>query len=258
MNACCASLDNAMGSSLRRQTACAQSAVWAVLPALLRAVLRSWIRYGLAANRCRRRETAVAAACGPQSDGTEAAESPETSAADWADVRASLGGDGQAYARLVHRYQQPIGAYMWRFSRDRRQWEELVHDVFVDAYFSLATYAGRAPLAHWLKRIATRVGYRFWKSRQRHRREVPLSPITDLLTTSDRAEAARHAAEVVHQVLDRLAPRDRLVMTLGYLEGRSVEEVAGLTGWTPTMVKVQMHRARKRLAKICTQVGIEP
>jgi RNA polymerase sigma-70 factor, ECF subfamily len=188
-------------------------------------------------------------------------ETCSTSAADptdWADVQASLRGDGEAYARLVRRYQPPIAATMWRFTRDRRQWEELVHDVFVEAYLSLARYAGRAPLLHWLKRIATRVGYRYWQVRQRRQREVPLPTDTDpSAAVMVETESARHAGEVVQSVLHRLAPRDRLVMTLTYLEGCSVAQVAQLTGWTQTMVKVQTHRARKRLAKICKQMGIE-
>jgi RNA polymerase sigma-70 factor, ECF subfamily len=174
------------------------------------------------------------------------------------DVRATLDGDGQAYSRFVRRYQQPIAAYIWRFTRDRREAEELVHDVFVEAYFSLASYAGRAPLLHWLKRIATRVGYRYWQDRRRRQREVPLAAdVEQAVAMADGTESARHAAEVVHRLLARLTPRDRLVMTLTYLEACSVAEVAQLTGWTETMVKVQAHRARKRLAKICEQMGIE-
>ena len=188
-------------------------------------------------------------------------ETSSTAAADptdGADVQASLRGDGEAYARLVRRYQQPIAAYMWRFTRDRGQWDELVHDVFVEAYLGLARYAGRAPLLHWLKRIATRVGYRYWQVRQRRQREVPLPADTDpAAAVMGETESARHAGEVVQCVLHRLAPRDRLVMTLTYLEGCSVAQVAQLTGWTQTMVKVQTHRARKRLAKICEQMGIE-
>jgi DNA-directed RNA polymerase specialized sigma24 family protein len=34
-------------------------------------------------------------------------------------------------------------------------------------------------------------------------------------------------------------------------------EIAALTGWSQSMVKVQAHRARKRLKKICDTLGIE-
>ena len=178
---------------------------------------------------------------------------------DRADIRDSLAGDGDAYRRLVERYQQPIADYLWRFTRDRRQWEELVQDVFVEGYLSLPTYTAKAPLLHWLKRIATRVGYRFWKNQQRRKVEAAWTEEADLLTSTEVAVgASEDAAELVQQMLAELAPRDRLVMTLTYLEQRNGAEVAQLTGWSKSMVKVQLHRARKRLAKICEKRGIEP
>jgi RNA polymerase sigma-70 factor (ECF subfamily) len=178
---------------------------------------------------------------------------------DLSDVAEVLKGHGEAYARLVRRYQPAIKAYMWRFTRDPVQWEELVHDVFVEAYFSLPRYAGRAPLVHWLKRIATRLGYRYWQRRQRLRPEVPLSAgLPQVSGGGNDALASREAAELVHRLLDQLSPRDRLVVTLTRLEARSIAEVANLTGWSTSMVKVQLHRAMGRLARLCQDLGIEP
>lgn len=179
---------------------------------------------------------------------------------DRPDLRAALAGDSEAYRRLVERYQQAIAAYMWRFTRDRLQWEELVHEVFVEAYFSLASYRGDAPWLHWLRRIATRVGYRWWKQCQRRRPHVPLSPEAwQQIAAADPSQTrAEEAAEVVQGLLAQLAPRDRLVLTLMYLEQCSVAEVAQRTGWSLTLVKVQLHRARKRLKRLLEQGGYEP
>jgi len=182
--------------------------------------------------------------------------SPACEHDDWADpsdrpdVLAALGGDGDAFARLVRKYQQPIAAYLWRFTRDRGQWDELVHDVFVEAYFSLRTYRGRAPLLHWLRRIATRVGYRFWKERARNAEFRTVGDWQPAAPEDRGPDDAEHAAQVVHATLRRLAPRDRLVLTLMYLEECTVADIAELTGWSQTMVKVQAHRARARLKKI--------
>jgi RNA polymerase sigma-70 factor (ECF subfamily) len=53
--------------------------------------------------------------------------------------------------------------------------------------------------------------------------------------------------------LEKLSPRDRLVITLLHLEERSVAEAAEHTGWSQTMVKVQAFRARARLKKLLQQ-----
>lgn len=173
-------------------------------------------------------------------------------ASEWGEVRRAIAGDGEAYGRLVRCHQQTIANYMWRFTRQRGPWEELVQDVFVEAYLSLRSYRGRAPLVHWLRKIATRVGYRYWKRRTRERAEcrVPLDPDECPAPESDDASDPQQAAKQVHRVLHRLAPRDRLVLTLFYLEESAVAEISALTGWSQTMVKVQLHRARGRLKRL--------
>jgi RNA polymerase sigma-70 factor (ECF subfamily) len=174
---------------------------------------------------------------------------------DWPDVQAALDGQSDAYARLIHRHQQAIGNYMWRFTRDRVQWEELVHDVFVEAYLSLRSYRGEAPLLHWLRKIATRVGYRWWKRRNRQKVETSLE-LQDwdrIAGAEPGIDAAREAGQQVHALLAQMSARDRLVLTLLYLEECSVAEASQLCGWSQTMVKVQAFRARKKLKKLLEQ-----
>lgn len=170
--------------------------------------------------------------------------------ADRRDIAATLLGDSDAYARLVARYQPRVAAHMWRFTRDRTVYEELVQDVFVEAYLNLRSYRAAAPLEHWLMKIATRAGYRHWKrqARRRQRRELPLAD-HDAVSTPSGIEQ-HDAAEQVHRLLAQLPPRDRLVLTLLYLEGCTMEEAASLAGWSRTMTKVQAHRAREKLRRM--------
>ena len=176
---------------------------------------------------------------------------------DLEDVRRSRSGDGDAYRRLVERHQQHVGQIMWRFSRDPRVHEELVQDVFVEAYLSLDSFRGRAPLAHWLSRIATRVGYNYWRQVARHkqRQSFTLQDWDQLRAESPEEMEPGQAAVLVHRLLARLPARDRLVLTLRYLQDCDVAETARRTGWTETMVKVQAWRARKKLSKLFKQTG---
>ena len=171
---------------------------------------------------------------------------------DIGDVRLSRQGDPDAYKRLIERHQQEIGKIMWRFSRNQMIHEELVQDVFVEAYISLATYKQRAPFTHWLRRIATRVGYRYWKQKAREKKFERFSfEEWDRLTTEAPEEIdSSRAGELLHNLLGQLPPRDRLILTLRYLEGCDVVETAHRTGWTKSMVKVQTFRAKRKLQKL--------
>jgi RNA polymerase sigma-70 factor, ECF subfamily len=168
-------------------------------------------------------------------------------ATDRDDIRASLGGDPLAYARLIRRHQQAVAQRLRHFTSDPLALEELVQEVFVEAYYSLERYRGEAPLLHWLSRIATRVGYRFWKRRERQALVRPLAEAERVSVDGDDPGSDRRA---LLETMRRLSPRDRLVLTLMYLEERPVAEVADLTGWSQSMVKVQAMRARQRLRKL--------
>lgn len=184
-------------------------------------------------------------------------DDPETfegrcQALDQADIRESLGGDPVAYRRLVERHQAQVSKILWRFSRDHRVHEELVQDVFVEAYLSLRGFKGTAPFSHWLARIATRVGYHYWKwaSRPAQTQSLTLEEWDRLADTQISSLQAGDVAALVHRLLEQLPPRDRLVLTLRYLEGCDVAQTARRIGWTQTMVKVQTLRAKKKLEKL--------
>lgn len=172
-------------------------------------------------------------------------------AADRRDVALAQGGDGGAYARLVARHQGEVARRMWRFTRDPAQQRELVQDVFVNAYMGLKGYRGDAPFVHWLRKIAVRTGYAFWRESEKCRREQSVAPEAMARFAEDPADrSAAEAAETVHCVLAQLPPRDRAVLTLLYLEERTVAEAADLLGWSRSMVKVQAWRARAKIRKL--------
>lgn len=168
-------------------------------------------------------------------------------------IARAMKGDHDAFGWIVDQYQSAIADQMKRFSRQPGVIEELVHDVFVEAFISLRSYKSRAPFLHWLRKIAVRTGYRYWKSAAAARaKHIQLSEIDVVLDRpSDDVESlSAWASELLGGLLDSLAPRDRLVLTLLYWDGCSVAQAAELAGWSQAMVKVQAHRARKRLKQL--------
>src|SRR5580700_2723197 len=95
------------------------------------------------------------------------------------------------------------------FTRDPAIVEQLVQDVFVDAYFSLSGFRGEGALSAWIGRIATRVGYRYWKRTRRSNevarddhwwRELAEQDVDNLDPTA--------ARQLVHSLLEQLPHRD--------------------------------------------------
>lgn len=174
---------------------------------------------------------------------------------DVCDVAATRAGDSEAYARLVRRYQPEMVVQMRRFSRNQQVCEELVHDVFVEAYLSLHSYRGSAPWLHWLRKVAVRVGYRFWTRRAVNRNVVQISDEDWQRLRGDVSApgSALEAADLVAALLDRLPPADRLILMLLYLDECSLAEAATRAGWTITRAKLRAFRARNKLKALIEQ-----
>ena len=163
---------------------------------------------------------------------------------DGPDIHASLGGDDEAFARLVKRYQPMVYRQMWRFSRDPDTLDDLVQEVFIEVFRSLSGYKAKAPFLHWVRRIATRTGYRFWKRNARIKRvrdEIQQHRVE--LVSAPGKVSASEAAETLHQLLELLPPRDRLILTLIYFDECSTAEAAERVAVPLTHHVVPQHRA---------------
>ncbi len=196
----------------------------------------------------------------PDSDAhSEAAANTLVVALERQEIAAARAGDEEAFRRIVQRHQSTIATQMQRFSRNPMTVEELVHDVFVEAFVSLNAFRHRSPFEHWLRKIAVRVGYRLWKTQARERRcrDAMLNEPTLQAALQTPCQTASDASDQLHQVLEMMSHRDRLVLTLLYWDDCTVAEAAELAGWTQTMVKVQSHRARKKLKRLLEEVNTE-
>jgi RNA polymerase sigma-70 factor (ECF subfamily) len=173
-------------------------------------------------------------------------------ALDRTDIARSLHGDQDAFRRLIERHQASVATTMWRFTRDRRLYEELVHNVFVEAFLNLGKYRGEGEFGGWLRKIAVRIGFQLWKeqTRLRARRTVRIDDCAEPQVAEPEPRRYAEQAEMVFGLLSELPPRDRLVLTLMYVEQKSVAECSEVTGWSRAMVKMQALRARRKLEKL--------
>ena len=71
-------------------------------------------------------------------------------------------------------------------------------------------------------------------------------------------EVRNETAELVHSALARLAPEQRMALELFELHELSIREVANVMGKAETAVRVQLHRARSRMAEMLREAGLDP
>ncbi len=167
------------------------------------------------------------------------------------------GGDDAAFELFVKRYFARVARIVGRFFRRSQVIEDVIQEVFVKALLKVKGYRGDVPLEHWIARVAVNACYDELR-RDSRRPEFAVSQMVDepgeflaSLTTPESSTfwAREEARLYAEQLLARLPPAERMVLTLLELEGLSVAEVAEITGWSKTNVKVRAFRARGRIRK---------
>lgn len=166
-------------------------------------------------------------------------------------VEAALGGDDSAFVRLVTKHKSRVLGLAARFISTREDLDDICQDVFMKAYGHLRSYRRSAPIEHWLARITVNTCYDYLRKKKPVKSYKEYDLICDIAEPSlDERRDAEEAYRTLHRGLANLKAPERLVLTLLELEEKTVREVAHLTGWSISNVKVRAFRARKALRKI--------
>lgn len=169
-------------------------------------------------------------------------------------------GATEEFAEVVRRHQDHIFAVLYRYERDPHRLEDLAQETFLKAWRALEQFDGRAPLEHWLTRIAVRTALDHWRKQKRRRAEVAFEELGEgaqnwLATGDDERElAVGEAREILDAALSTLSPADRMIIVLQEIDGRSTKEIAALTGASGVAVRVRALRARARLKAALEQL----
>ena len=143
-----------------------------------------------------------------------------------------------------------------RFFRQRSLVEEAAQEVFLKAFTQLGSFEGRGSLEGWLTRIATNTCLNMLRAAKR-RPELTVSDLSEeedqwleqQLSTADQpsVETKLVASDLADRLLSVLSPDDQQALLMIDGEQASIKEVAEVTGWSESKVKVRAFRARKKI-----------
>src|SRR5438874_6447248 len=178
-------------------------------------------------------------------------------------VHAALQHDDEAARALVQRLYPLVAKIVRAHRPPRTDEEDLCQMIFIKVFQKLSQFSGKVPLEHWVSRIAVNTCLNQIESERvrpelRHAdlSEEEQAVVENLATSADELAPDRRFAsrQLVEHLLDALKPVERLAIDLLYLQGRSVEEISKIAGWSATLIKVRAFRAlqvvKGQLAKI--------
>jgi RNA polymerase sigma-70 factor (ECF subfamily) len=177
----------------------------------------------------------------------------DADADDAALVRAMASGDREALAALYERHCQLLLGLALRIVRERREAEDLLHDVFLEAWRCAKDFdPKRGRVRTWLAIRMRSRALDHQKSARVSRNEgsAPLEFVPDDRERSLPSSSADHAR--VRAALGQLAPDQRRVLELAYFDGLSCSEIAVRIAIPIGTVKSRLAAAMQKLREAMT------
>lgn len=169
-------------------------------------------------------------------------------------------GDEWAFQLLVRRFRKKIFAIAFGITLDAEESQDMVQEVFLQAYRTIDTFRGDASLSTWLNRITVNRCLN-WKRRWARRfkwlhvstdstdDKATIEPQSDLPTPEVRVANAQ-TRQQIDKALKTLPDQARTVFVLREVEGLSYEEIAETTAIKLGTVRSRLFHARQRLREI--------
>ncbi len=174
-------------------------------------------------------------------------------------VRRVQARDEFAFREVVERYQSKVLSIIYGILRNRNDAEDIAQQVFAKIYFSIGSFDFRSSLLTWIYKISVNECYDYLR-KKRVRKLVYESDFSEedalrMRNSEDAAVQGQGVDERLAQrdfalkLLQKVSEEDRMLIVLKEVEGRSVEELASITGLNENTIKVKLFRARQKLIK---------
>lgn len=166
--------------------------------------------------------------------------------------------DQTAMNALYARHNVRLYRYLVRLTRNEAVSEELMSEVFLETWRKAASFEGRSAVSTWLLSIAhNRAVSLLRKKSDEPLDETMASQVADETDSPEIALQKRSKGNALRACMERLSTDHREIIDLVYYHDKSISEAAEIIGIPENTVKTRMFYARKKLAELMREVGLD-
>jgi len=166
-------------------------------------------------------------------------------------------GNRLAMRVLFARFNERVYRFALRLTGDEGFAEDVVSEVFFEVWRKAGTFEGRSQVSTWLLGITRNKALDARKARPTDGwDEEAAEAVEDPAANPEVEYQKKDVRAVMRKCLAQLSPTHREIIDLVYYHGKSIDEIARLTGAGQATVKTRMFYARKHLAELLGAYGI--
>jgi len=162
-------------------------------------------------------------------------------------------GDADAFEQLVVAYRDQVFRLALRMCGSEADADEVAQEAFLSAWKALPNFRGESQFSTWLYQLTTHAAIDLM-------RQIAADDITEV-SAADPAPSPQQQAEqseqreIVRDAILQLAPEQREVVVLRFMEELSYEEIGAVLKLPSGTVKSRLNRAKAQLKEILSKSG---
>lgn len=194
-----------------------------------------------------------------QKDGSVRDNASASSLEDDQLVRKAMKGDQVAFRQLMEKYERPLYFHVLKMVKEKEQIKDLIQEAFLKAFNNLDSYNTNYAFSTWLYRITTNhtIDYLRKKKLDTMSISAPVKTkdgkisfqLEDQQAETDRNMIRKQRSRIIHEAIENLPDKYRVVIKLRHLEELSYDEIAEELDLPLGTVKAHIFRAREMLYK---------
>ena len=164
-------------------------------------------------------------------------------------------GDNRARQELYERYAGRLLALCLRYTGNREQAEDLLHDGFLKLFssFDKFTWRGEGSLRAWMERVMVNTALEYLRRNDVLRETVDLDD-NEPMQEIDTSTIEQMSADELMELVAELPAGFRAVFNLFVVEGYNHKEIGQMLGITESTSRSQLTRAKKWLQKRLNEI----
>ncbi|MGJ8684449.1 MAG: RNA polymerase sigma factor [Nonlabens sp.] len=167
-------------------------------------------------------------------------------------IKACKKQDRKAQAQLYHHFKDTMMVQSLKYSRNREQAQDNLHDAFIAIFQNIDRYKGKGSFEGWMKRIVINKAITLYK-KESFMNVLVNEEITEDVTVDTEVLDEIKLPELL-KLIQELPDRYRLVFSLYELDDYSHQEIATIMNISIGTSKSNLHRAKVLLKQSINDV----
>ena len=152
----------------------------------------------------------------------------------------------QEFVTLIQEYERVIYKVCYLYTTPHATLNDLYQEVVINLWKAYPKFRNECKISTWIYRIALNTCISFIRKEKNIPEIVTLSQIADRIEETDETQVM---LKRLYSMINRLGQLEKPIVLL-YLEDKSYEEIAEITGLTLTNVATKLSRIKDKLRKM--------